>query len=140
MKAILLCGVLGLSSCVGTPRPDPIYDKVFTEYERRDIERELASDGTLAAACRGDSQAIHKIFEGSMTWGREGGERSEGCIISTLALMFHLGDSAFASALGRESKETREAVGRSIDHSMVYHRLSYPLTRAVYEYRDTSGS
>ena len=129
-----------LSSCGNSSKPDSAYFRVFTEYERRDIDRELASEGALSAACRGESAAIQKILECSTTYGLLGGERSEGCTIRILTLMLYLGDPAFADAMNGESKATREAVGRSIDSSIVFHHIEYPLTRATYEYRANTAS
>ncbi len=129
-----------LSSCGNSSKPDGAYFRVFTEYERWDIDRELASEGDLSAACRGDAAAIHKILECSTTYGLLGGERSEGCTIRILTLMLYLGDRTFADAMNRESKATREAVGRSIDSSIDFHHVEYRLTRATYEYRANTAS
>lgn len=123
------------AACTSAP-PDPAYFKVFTEYERRDIERELATDSHLSRSVRGDPDAISRILRCATGDGRSGGEKGEACSIRILTAMLHLGDHAFARALSREDPATREAVGESIDWVFAAKNLEYPKTRGLYAYRE----
>jgi hypothetical protein len=133
----VLIGLL-MAGCASPNRPDPAFYETFSEYEQRDIHRELESRGELALACDGNTAAVHRILSCAVGYGRDGGEKGEACTIRILTLMFHLGDDAFSQFLQGEPAETREAVGERIDWAFVRLDLAFPMTRTCYSYRDTS--
>jgi hypothetical protein len=133
-----ILAALLMAGCASQHRLDPEFYETFSEYEQRDIRKELESRGELALACDGHTEAVHRILLCAVGYGRDGGEKDEACTIRILTLLFHLGDDAFSQSLLGESSETREAVGERIDWAFVRHHLAFPKTRACYCYRGTS--
>jgi hypothetical protein len=144
--AIVLLLSLGLVSADNRQFAN-LYDYYFpnNEYQNGDYRRWFDSALLGSApkpsiqrhpifnAFRGDPAAFRAFVrhpdrsgegEFRLTWSKE-------CLV----LLLGLGDDRFSTLLGKEDKETREAVGVALDVQVNWSKHMFPKTRALYSYR-----